>query len=1856
MNNILPKFCFLCLCVCLLSVPIGAMAEDQSFAFSTIGSTGWTNSYASHTVNVGTVATVYFSNSSKQTSNVTAYPVTKAGPITLVLTDNTQSISSVTFNAVQWTTKTKTMILKYSTNGGTSYSAFSPAVSSSLFTVTASSIPAGTNAIELSFSESSNQVGIQSVSFTISGGCTKKLTINKGAESHGTFTLSQSGELASCSAISTVVTPTPANHYHVSAVTATTPTAGGAPTVSAPDSEGKYTVTYAANSTGSSTINVAFAEDAHATITTSVAGSSTTDADTYYVGDTYTLPSSVAAGVCGTKVLVGWSTVPVATTNTKPTANFYEKGAEVTLDANQTFYAVFADESISAGSTKSDLLDRSSTEATGTSYVDWSNVSGSASSAVYAGNSAGGNSSIQLRSSNAAGIVSTTSGGKVKRVAVNWNSNTQTDRVLNIYGSNSAYTDAGDLYTSSDQGTLLGTITYASGQPTEINVSGNYAYVGIRSSSGALYLNSVTIDWSTSSTTYSNYSTTCVTYDVDVVVNNTAFGAANYALGLITATPAAGYRVKAGTEGYTILQGTVTVFNNGDNTFSVNATSDCRIQVNFELIPTFTVNWYVAGIIQHHQTAEEGAVLTGIPTPDKSDCDGEKVFVGWYNNTYSGDVAPAGLITNTAGLTMPAADINYYAVFAETIPSATSFKRVTALSELASASKIVIVAYNGQKTLDANFTADVAELSEDLNYCVTPAETNIFTLEKSGDDYRIKNSNGYVGIGAIPESGSTVYMNYTNNNSVWSIGVSTKYTNTFYIKNTAGNASIEYYSGWKVYGTASYASTSAIACKLYVPSLTYTGYTTTCTPCSINPNWSFATSHAIVMKGVTSYTNVINKSYASSGLQTWTSSDEAVATVDENGVVTPLIPGTAIITLKLGRKDDICAQTLSYEFEVRDPTLEIVEVKQLEPDSFGIIIEHDLPGAATITLSVKEEHNTGSGSQADSLFFSKYFEAAANVKLLAIYNGTDHDIDISDYGIAIAQSSGAACAFSTTKFENFLCADKEDLNNTYSLTPAQMILEKGKEIIIITYTASGSDPEIVKCAKNDSESGFENYIRVKTPNLQFNGDDAVALVNPQGNFIDLIGAGTKTGGKNVSAVVKVNTSDGDVNGFMDNPGGWYSAHGTQVGTNVENYALSTDRCLLIRKNTVTSGLNAVEKNTNTFFTLGDSVVLGTMNKGEWLGLQIAGPSTPSTAPGVTNSCAGFGYVGKFDYSSYYVTYDTITKDQILDDIKQPDGTYLIPVPKMKDRACGELKVEIRGAGNTLLNEKQFRVPIIVDANITTDDARFNAKKDTCKTCDVIVMNGATLTKIDDNNSHWGDTAYNVDIYAGGKLVVPASKEYRANNVTMRTCVADDGLNMIVPEVVVDGNIVHAMHGLSQRIRVGTNRFYAFSVPFEVRLSDISFSSGEPAVFGTDYMIRVYDGESRAASQVASGNWKNFTGDRLLPGHGYTIALAKRDGHAYRELILPMYGATLVDGEAPFKNQTVFAWGWNTGARANHIGWNYVGNPYLRKYAKNNLNGDAQLKLTIGALVPDPDNDGWYINDGGSVPYVTQINADRSDYSQHLVSATDLPPFTPFFIQVGVDGQSAGDDVLLSYVREHRVTAAPARRNAQIVSSALVSVLLQGNETEDNFGVVVGDNYTPDYDMMADLSKEFGSAYSLKAYTLQDADQMRMAFNAVNTERVTQSIPVGVRLPAQGQYTFLIDPSIDLSAFEHIFLTDNLTGYHTDLMDEVYRFNVNAKQQVDNRFALTVILKPKAMPTACEENWAEHVFAEGRDGRLRLSRLPAHAHVYIYDVSGRLMADRQFTSESNYSWPLQVGVYEVRVVADGKSELIKTIVK
>ena len=132
---------------------------------------------------------------------------------------------------------------------------------------------------------------------------------------------------------------------------------------------------------------------------------------------------------------------------------------------------------------------------TGGSYSDWSGKK--VNTAVYAGNSmtaTGSNAgAIQLRTTNSnSGIVTTTSGGKITKVTITNKSGSNT---LQVYGKNTAYTKATDLYDTTKQGTLLGTIKC--GTATTLEITGDYAYVGVRSQSGAIYLTDITFTWAT---------------------------------------------------------------------------------------------------------------------------------------------------------------------------------------------------------------------------------------------------------------------------------------------------------------------------------------------------------------------------------------------------------------------------------------------------------------------------------------------------------------------------------------------------------------------------------------------------------------------------------------------------------------------------------------------------------------------------------------------------------------------------------------------------------------------------------------------------------------------------------------------------------------------------------------------------------------------------------------------------------------------------------------------------------------------------------------------------------------------------------------------------------------------------------------------------------------------------------------------------------------------------------------------------------------------------------------------------------------------------------------------------------------
>ena len=137
--------------------------EAPTYNFRKIeGLDEWGSSYTEHIVEYAD-ATVTFASASKQGGTITDQPVTKGGDVSLVLTDG-MNIATVKWVCTQWTSKAQTITLHYSKDGGNVYT--STEITSTDFTISSDNLPAGTNAVKITFSSTANQVGIKSCTIT----------------------------------------------------------------------------------------------------------------------------------------------------------------------------------------------------------------------------------------------------------------------------------------------------------------------------------------------------------------------------------------------------------------------------------------------------------------------------------------------------------------------------------------------------------------------------------------------------------------------------------------------------------------------------------------------------------------------------------------------------------------------------------------------------------------------------------------------------------------------------------------------------------------------------------------------------------------------------------------------------------------------------------------------------------------------------------------------------------------------------------------------------------------------------------------------------------------------------------------------------------------------------------------------------------------------------------------------------------------------------------------------------------------------------------------------------------------------------------------------------------------------------------------------------------------------------------------------------------------------------------------------------------------------------------------------------------------------------------------------------------
>lgn len=858
-------------------------------------------------------------------------------------------------------------------------------------------------------------------------------------------------------------------------------------------------------------------------------------------------------------------------------------------------------------------------------------------------------------------------------------------------------------------------------------------------------------------------------------------------------------------------------------------------------------------------------------------------------------------------------------------------------------------------------------------------------------------------------------------------------------------------------------------------------------------------------------------------------------------------------------------------------------------DSIRINLTADT-ATATVLIEDKKNTSTASTSYADGLFFSKYYEAYRNIKLWAVYNGTEAKISLANITVKSSNNGSDWGKDSGGSVDN----KKITSLASYGHHEAGYIYP-GEEIIVYSNGSDNQDAAIITCMESAYGEAYKTdpdsiWYLVKNSTTSISGNDGLLLLDGT-DTLDVIG-GTNANTAYIAANSKPTWGDAV---------GWNCDDGEDVNGNT--LALSTNRCLLVRKNTVKNGLNAVARNKDYFNTLCD----------EWWGAHV-----PETSDEVQTSCDNFAYVGHYDYNNYYAKFDTVTTVDELGGKQNDDGTYTIPIPQLDTLSCTMLRVNVY-EGSELKTSAEYKVPIMVEGNKTTQDTIFvsdyptqKRTAETCKECDVVILKGATLTKA----VHTGndvDLIRNLTIYPGGTMNIPNSRTFNVASVQFRV----EGEN--VPFIKLSG----MLHTSNQQVlvsrRINNSDAYFFSLPYDCNISDIRWSNGEPAVLDNGFRIKEYDSRARAdegSTKGAPGHWKMVTGSTLEAGKGYQISVNSK---YLKELIFPLdLGKTNVsdaENEKHYNSDNVVPIHQyeNVATTINNHNWNFIAQPYLCAMTPN-----AGATITYGYLDWKVENDEvvWERKEVGN-QYLTIYDPSSKTYTQKFWSAvSQLDPFLAFFVQGKAEGT-------FTFVEGNRLNNAPARHLASQAEvdedpSIFVGVTLSGNGLTDQANLRVRQDFTEDeYKLGYDLLK-FTTYYKDRPQVYMKTPSYQLAFQAVNDSVAKNTfLPMGVYCYKPGTYTFGLSNDYPIDEVEAVYLYDKVSGVTTNLLYDTYTITTSSQLYTNTRFALNVIVNRRAPQVTTDIG-----IPEAPDNMVRKILINGHVYIQrgaaIYDITGKQM--------------------------------------
>ena len=500
--------------------------------------------------------------------------------------------------------------------------------------------------------------------------------------------------------------------------------------------------------------------------------------------------------------------------------------------------------------------------------------------------------------------------------------------------------------------------------------------------------------------------------------------------------------------------------------------------------------------------------------------------------------------------------------------------------------------------------------------------------------------------------------------------------------------------------------------------------------------------------------------------------------------------------------------------------------------------------------------------------------------------------------------------------------------------------------------------------------------------------------------------------------------------------------------------------------------------------------------------------------------------------------------------KDYEGTFDVSIP-VADATLNEINISLDGNPNSTLS---------IDASTAISSLG------TLNTTEVTVSGTNTQLTVDESK-----TIAKLTMEAGTKLTLSATG-LQATDVVLKASKTDAPSVTVSNGMTINGN-------LSLHKTIDNSRWYFISFPSNVAISAITKISGDEALaYGTNWIIKYYDGASRVINLGATTNWKEMLATDILEANkGYIIRMSTTTTGDY-VLSFPIDKNLLQTAETAERTIAVTPYGEGTVA-ANHIGWNLVGMPYMSKFSGGGVGAN-------------------YLTFHNGTSYTQSAKADVSS----------IQPFQSYFIQASTVGTTSN----LSFANSSRQLVRSA--TADDVQKIVINISNAGGVDKTN--LILDDNQSIDYVINQDLEKwlttdtDCPQIYS----TLND---IKYAFNALPVSSVNK-LPLGVYTKNAGSTTIQANVS-GLQGISALVLTDKVENVTTDLLSNNYTYN-STEGTDEARFEIAIQRVSTQNPISSEVG--EPVYSL-TNGVLNISNLNENSSVlHIFDSTGKLILNRR----------------------------------